>query len=313
MDAVPTLFMEDVFIILGQRGLSNAKQLSSPWSLEAEATQNKIHVLMVFTDFELGKILVTARPRIELCAVGGRNDVPLSSVDSKFITQFHVRDVNYNGEDYPTEWKEITLDHAQRLINVVRPKIERRKPLKYNRYDSNRLNITRIDAEKDKWDLGRTLLSMRLPVDDIYISNIDGYESEIEKFFENLGPLYNIWISHSAASNLSSRCFDLLCEKFVPTNGGILRFEKYVSREQLEKLVLKCEMSETKVYFEVMFADFEGERTLQKIFNFEKLYSKTKFEEGYFFALKEGAKLEVIVRDLGAEVEWGWDTITVNI
>ncbi|KAK0405954.1 hypothetical protein QR680_018279 [Steinernema hermaphroditum] len=66
MNAVPALFMEDVFIVLGSWDLHYASELSSPWSRMAYAIDMKIHVLMAYVDFESGKVLVTAQQRRDL-------------------------------------------------------------------------------------------------------------------------------------------------------------------------------------------------------------------------------------------------------
>ncbi|KAK0405927.1 hypothetical protein QR680_018268 [Steinernema hermaphroditum] len=300
MNTVPALFMEDVFIVLGSWDLYCAKWLSAPWSRVAEATKTKIHVLMAFLHFESGKVLVTARQRCDLYETHLDCNVPLNSVDSKFITQFHVRDISFDFEESPSPWKEITLEQLKHLINAVRP-TERTKPLRCDRYDTNRLYINMLLAEKDTWGLGRRLFSMRLPVDCVHLRTIEGYDKEIERFLETTGPLFRV--------SVDSVRFDLLFDKFVPIDRGVFLFRGEVNRHQLERLVMKCEMSGAEVRFEVDFYDFEGERSLENIFDFKKIYSKTRWEEDCLVAHREGSELELYAQYYDDVLDWCWNRI----
>ncbi|KAK0405956.1 hypothetical protein QR680_018280 [Steinernema hermaphroditum] len=150
---------------------------------------------------------------------------------------------------------------------------------------------------------------MRLPVDDIHLGNIEGYDNEIERFLETIGPLFHVSVDGFRTNSVSC---DLLCDKFVPIDGGVFIFEGEVDRHQLEKLVMECEMSGAEVRFQVYFYDFEGECSLENMFDFKKIYSKTRWEEDCLVAHREGSELELYAQYYDNVLDWCWQRITVD-
>ncbi|KAK0406516.1 hypothetical protein QR680_018620 [Steinernema hermaphroditum] len=152
---------------------------------------------------------------------------------------------------------------------------------------------------------------MRFPVDEIHLGVIEGYKNEIEQFVETAGLLFYVSIRDFTSKSVS---FDLLFDSFVPIDGGFFIFEGKASRHQLERLPMKCDMSETAVRFEVCFVNFDGERALGNMFNLSK-YSQTRLEKDWLVAYREESELELHIRDHDRLLECGWvrvKRVTVN-
>uniref|UniRef100_A0A1I8AU97 Uncharacterized protein n=1 Tax=Steinernema glaseri TaxID=37863 RepID=A0A1I8AU97_9BILA len=89
-------------------------------------------------------------------------------------------------------------------------------------------------------------------------------------------------------------------------NGGFILCQS-VSKEQLERLVLKCEMSNKEVALHLSPA-YETEIT--NVFDFYRHYSKVKIEDKptgrTVTAVREGAKHTLRVWPLGNWFGWKW-------
>ncbi|KAK0406519.1 hypothetical protein QR680_018622 [Steinernema hermaphroditum] len=148
-------------------------------------------------------------------------------------------------------------------------------------------------------------------LDEIHLGVIEGYKNEIEQFVETAGLLFYVSIRDFTSKSVS---FDLLFDSFVPIDGGFFIFEGKASRHQLERLPMKCDMSETAVRFEVCFVNFDGERALGNMFNLSK-YSQTRLEKDWLVAYREESELELHIRDHDRLLECGWvrvKRVTVN-
>uniref|UniRef100_A0A1I7Y145 Cilia- and flagella-associated protein 61 n=1 Tax=Steinernema glaseri TaxID=37863 RepID=A0A1I7Y145_9BILA len=248
MDKVPRLFVERVCLLLDGDVLGRSWQISSFWSEVGMAFFEKIHTLLVFVDKEAEDIYAVARPTF---SEDNPYSVALDSVDLKFITNFHVSDNKHY--DYYVEYeiedilKKITLDDLQKLIRFIRPTTEGRHPVKYNCFAKNYLYLTSFTG------IGGKILSMYMPVDTVTLYRKDEdviairEEEELknlELFFENAGPLYDVSCS---IQNLKPRTIEAMIDKFVPLEGGSFSLQQSLSNKQLERLVLKCVQSDKEV------------------------------------------------------------------
>uniref|UniRef100_A0A1I7ZSE5 Nicotinate phosphoribosyltransferase n=1 Tax=Steinernema glaseri TaxID=37863 RepID=A0A1I7ZSE5_9BILA len=153
---------------------------------------------------------------------------------------------------------------------------------------------------------------MGLPVDslDLQSSSFNGDKDALEKFLRNAAHLYRISFTSSAV--LKPRTIDALIDKYLPVDGGsfiVKNDRSLVSQEQLEKLVLKCEMSNKKVNITVntIFG-----LNVEEFFDFDKYYSKKRAEDGVICAVRDGARLEVRVK-LVTHIYLVWEWVELDL
>uniref|UniRef100_A0A1I7YCU3 Brix domain-containing protein n=1 Tax=Steinernema glaseri TaxID=37863 RepID=A0A1I7YCU3_9BILA len=139
---------------------------------------------------------------------------------------------------------------------------------------------------------------MRLPVDsvDLWLTT-EKIQAAAEEFFKSTGPLYRIIITYTH-SPLKPSTVDAMIKKFVPVNFGrfILLQRTRLTKDQLEKLILKCEMSRKPLMVMVRPEGVTSNSKVTDFFNFDKHYSKKVVKEGVVTANREGAKLESLVK-----------------
>uniref|UniRef100_A0A1I7ZJU8 Methyltransf_21 domain-containing protein n=1 Tax=Steinernema glaseri TaxID=37863 RepID=A0A1I7ZJU8_9BILA len=151
---------------------------------------------------------------------------------------------------------------------------------------------------------------MRLPVDSVNLWIGVEEQQAAEEFFQNAGPLYHIVLDCSTGFILKRRTVDAMIDKFVPVDGGnfYLDVQTHLTREQLERLVLKCELSDKKVKIEMWPEGYTNYSKATDFFDFGKYYSTTKHEGRKLTARREGAKLELCVECwLEGPIKWEWN------
>uniref|UniRef100_A0A1I7Y1L2 FCP1 homology domain-containing protein n=1 Tax=Steinernema glaseri TaxID=37863 RepID=A0A1I7Y1L2_9BILA len=115
-------------------------------------------------------------------------------------------------------------------------------------------------------------------------------QTVVEEFLESAEPFYDIAIWCSGFV-LKQSTVDALIDKFVPVDGGNFIFNpQRLNKEELEKLVVKCEMSDKKVCVTVPMNSARSD-DLTKLFDFEKYYSKMRISHSAITGIREGAKL----------------------
>uniref|UniRef100_A0A1I7YGW9 F-box domain-containing protein n=1 Tax=Steinernema glaseri TaxID=37863 RepID=A0A1I7YGW9_9BILA len=296
MNSVPQIFVESVCLCLDRRSIRESCKILSWWGQVFSAFSKKIHTLYVFVDKQEGRLYAAAETIL-------RDLVPLDSVDPKFITNF--RTLQYR-EGYSNDWKEITLNQLQRLVRFIKPTTEGRPPVCYALESCNEIYFTSFHST----GIGRKLLSMRLPVNSVFLwPSLEEDQAAAEEFLENTGPLYHITIRYTHSA-LKQSTVDALIDKFVPVDGGSFRVTEYTNftRDQLEKLVLKCEMSDKKVKIEVCPEGFTETSKVTDFFDFDKHYSKKKVEKKGITASRDGAQLLLRVRRYDDALIWKWDS-----
>uniref|UniRef100_A0A1I7Y7V7 FTH domain-containing protein n=1 Tax=Steinernema glaseri TaxID=37863 RepID=A0A1I7Y7V7_9BILA len=300
MDAVPLNFIERVCVCLRDHYILRIiTKLSSAWGVVSIATNDKIHTLVVYVDTITGKVYAAALPD---CA-GWDNDtpVPLESVDLAFITNFSVESVRTN---YPSNWREISLKQLKRLACFIKPTREERPPGCFDSLISNDLNLTKEAEHTFRF---RELLSLGLPVDSVDLTISDGLEDAVEKFFDQVGPLYHVIVNNKQAT-LTERTVDKIIEKFFPVHCSVLILKPRISREQLKRLILKCEMSKVHVVIYVRPEESTDSLDATKLFDFDKYYSQCKIEEGGVYTYRKDVKktLKVHVVHYKGTMKWSW-------
>uniref|UniRef100_A0A1I7ZJG8 DNA_LIGASE_A3 domain-containing protein n=1 Tax=Steinernema glaseri TaxID=37863 RepID=A0A1I7ZJG8_9BILA len=297
MDAVPWLFMERICLCLDHQSLRDGSKMDSIWGEVFSATRKKIHTLTMLA-IE-GKLYAAAQPT---SSRDFKKAVPLDSVDLKFITSFSVKQVLIGL--VPSIWKEITLDDLQKLVRFITPTTE-------GRHTQSRNHLA-IHDYTPTW-IAKKLLSMRLPVDSVKLC-IDTKEVQAAavEFFENVGSLHIIFFRCSSSFFLRKSTVDAMIDKFVPVDGGGFHLDSKfcLTRDQLERLVLKCERSDKKVVLEVKPKGATKHSKLTDFFDFDKHYSTRKLEEGKLTkltAIREGAKLKLCVEYRPEScIRWEW-------
>uniref|UniRef100_A0A1I7YW19 FBA_2 domain-containing protein n=1 Tax=Steinernema glaseri TaxID=37863 RepID=A0A1I7YW19_9BILA len=295
MDSLPQIFVENVCLCLDRRSIRESCKILSWWGQVFSTTFKKIHTLCVFPDQDGGKLYAVAQ-------ASSHDAVPLDSVDLQFITSFSI--LPWFVARFDSEITEITLNQLQRLVQFIKPTTEGLPPVRYAYQSSNTLQL-----QGSTW-ISKKLLSMRLPVDSVYLSlKEEELQAAAEEFFENTGPLYNvtIWYTHSA---LKQSTVDALIDKFVPVDGGGFCLTRYteLTRAQLEKLVLKCERAGKKVMVDVCPEDFTCISKVTDFFDFDRHYSTKKVKDGEVIANRDGAKLVLRVTHLAGVLIWKWDS-----
>uniref|UniRef100_A0A1I7ZE21 Glyco_hydro38C2 domain-containing protein n=1 Tax=Steinernema glaseri TaxID=37863 RepID=A0A1I7ZE21_9BILA len=80
-----------------------------------------------------------------------------------------------------------------------------------------------------------------------------------------------------------------------------------LTRNQLERLVLKCEMSGKKVNLTVQSEEGNSSNYITKVFDFDKYYTNKRVERGELVAVREGGKLALRVRCNALKLlYWTW-------
>uniref|UniRef100_A0A1I7YF67 DNA-directed DNA polymerase n=1 Tax=Steinernema glaseri TaxID=37863 RepID=A0A1I7YF67_9BILA len=253
MDSVPWLFV---------------KRCASAWIVRA-SEKVKIHTLRVFVNEQAGKLYAAA-------ATTQGDLVPLDSVNLKFITNFTISSYHLDNN-----WKEVTLNQLQRLVQYIKPTTEGRPPVRFDCESGNHLGIFCTST-----DIYRKLLSMRLPVDSVLLRfNKQELQAAVEEFLESAGPLYYVSCDFI---RLKQSTVDTLIDKFVPLDEGCFYMggPTRLTKAQLERLVLKCEMSNKKIKIEVWPEGARGRFKVTDFFDFEKRYTKKKIEDRNHFRLK---------------------------
>uniref|UniRef100_A0A1I7Y952 Fe-S_biosyn domain-containing protein n=1 Tax=Steinernema glaseri TaxID=37863 RepID=A0A1I7Y952_9BILA len=162
---------------------------------------------------------------------------------------------------------------------------------------------------EDSSRISRNLLSLRLPVDtvDLYIRKEESLLA-VEQFLESTGPLYSMNISCRNCV-VKQSTVDSLIEKFLPVDGS--RFTVggniHLAKEQLERLILKCELSDKKMEIEVSPEGSTDSSKVTDFFDFDKYYPRKAVQVRKVTATREGAKSEVLVEFLtDAYIRWEW-------
>uniref|UniRef100_A0A1I7Y1E7 FTH domain-containing protein n=1 Tax=Steinernema glaseri TaxID=37863 RepID=A0A1I7Y1E7_9BILA len=148
---------------------------------------------------------------------------------------------------------------------------------------------------------------MQLPVDtvDLQMRSEGGLEN-VERFLENAGPLYNISCN---IQNIKPNTIDVLIDKFVPVDGGSFDLKQPLSKDQLERLVLKCEMSDKKVNVTVSPEGFTYGSDVTDFFDFDKHYPNNSTIRAFYgksLVIREGKKLDLFVSARRNMFEWEW-------
>uniref|UniRef100_A0A1I7Z090 FBA_2 domain-containing protein n=1 Tax=Steinernema glaseri TaxID=37863 RepID=A0A1I7Z090_9BILA len=270
------------------------------WGKVGSLTSKKIHTFHIVGDEKTKRLYAAAQP---FCYEQYDDAVLLDSVDPKFLANFHIEgSAVWKNIDLSRTWREISLDEVQRLVRCISRRWEERHPLSYDYRSSNCLWIDQSTNDK--------LLPMRLPVKSAFFL-AQGATEYVEQFFENhLGPLYELCC---ITVGLKQSTVDAMIDKFVPVDGGSFYMQQELTREQIERLVLKCEMAEKKVKIQMLSQDStyctKCSDVLQ-LFDFNKHYTKREFIGGNLIAVRGGSKLEVTVRfKFVGSFEWQWDEV----
>uniref|UniRef100_A0A1I7Z7L0 Sulfotransfer_1 domain-containing protein n=1 Tax=Steinernema glaseri TaxID=37863 RepID=A0A1I7Z7L0_9BILA len=214
-----------------------------------------------------------------------KDAVPLDSVDLNFVSLFTIE--TRWSVYLLNSWKEITPECLQRLVRFIKPTTQGRHPVHYDKESSNSLLLAVYPNFND--GIIAKLFSLHLPVDAISLWVDENLKAELEAFCKTLGPLYKV---KSCRDSLTQNAVDALIEKFVPVDGGEFLLGQHLSKDQLEKLVVKCGMSDKKVGITVAKEDDRSD-DLTKFFNFEKYYSKKRISHGVVTGVRERAKLAI--------------------
>uniref|UniRef100_A0A1I7YQ30 FTH domain-containing protein n=1 Tax=Steinernema glaseri TaxID=37863 RepID=A0A1I7YQ30_9BILA len=294
MDSVPSLFVESVCLCLERWSIRRNCRISSIWGEVSSSTFKKIHTLQVFVREQEGKFYAAAQP---IVSWNYDKAVPVDSVNLKFITNFRIETETLT--DHNNNWKEISVDKLRRLCEFIKPMTEGTPPVHYDNEYCNKINIGMTS-----W-ITRKLLSLRLHVDcvDLWVLR-EEFLSDAEEFLQNAGPLYDITI-YCRPFVLKHSTVDALIDKFVPVDGS--RFTLFgkncVTKGQLERLVLKCEMSNKKVTIEILSESFTDSPKMTDFFDFAQ-----KIQEKQVIATEEKTKLELRVEYLlPGSLVWEWD------
>uniref|UniRef100_A0A1I7YD42 Beta-galactosidase n=1 Tax=Steinernema glaseri TaxID=37863 RepID=A0A1I7YD42_9BILA len=269
--------------------------VSTYWTVAASGTAE------VLVENRKGKLYAAARPVWEP-HMGGvpwflHKAVALDTVDLTFITNFDIRSHFSNGRKLPSSWKEITPDKLQKLVRFINPTTEGGHPVRYHWESSNRLDLTGFPG-----DITRELISLKLPVDSIWIGKDLG--AEPHELFRNAGPLYKV---SCGSLNLDERTLDAMIDKFVPVDDGSFTLKTPLSKKQLETLVVKCEMSDTKGMIRVRPEGSPSTSEITDVFDFDRYYSWVEVEGGVLTAVREGAAHKLRVKhSMFGEVDWMW-------
>uniref|UniRef100_A0A1I7Z0W3 Tudor domain-containing protein n=1 Tax=Steinernema glaseri TaxID=37863 RepID=A0A1I7Z0W3_9BILA len=301
MDRVPRLFMERVALCLDFDSVQEGRMVSFPWGNAFISAKYNIHTLCIYVgDENTKKLYAVAQPTWSDCDIKA---VPFDSVHQKFITHFKIEPIMPWSNRLRT-WREISLVQMQRLVRSIGSSLslgpsEQRHPLRYNEKSSNCLRLHR----SNQW-ITQELLSLRVPIVSVYIeSDIDPHVAE--DFFRNTGPLYHA--IHQR--NLPSSTLDALINNFVPVDGGRLNLMSLLSKEQLERLVMKCEMSGRMVSLQVSAEKGSIHSYVTDFFDFDKFYSLKQVRQRSLVAFREGADVEVYVSMYGySRLEWHWQS-----
>uniref|UniRef100_A0A1I8A0K8 F-box domain-containing protein n=1 Tax=Steinernema glaseri TaxID=37863 RepID=A0A1I8A0K8_9BILA len=299
MDAVPAAFVESVCLCLDRDSIRESCKILSRWGKLSSSSFRKIHTLWVFV-YNKNKLYAAAQPALSRFR-SLEKAVPLHSVSPRFVNRFHIEPATWIVQGLPSSWKEITLDQLQQLARFIRPTTEQTHPVRYNDESYNKLWLEGSIATTE-------FLSMRLPVNSVnlWIDGSDDIEA-VDTFLEHAGPLYvmDFHITHT----LKQSTVDAMIDKFVPADGGFfgLGRDTRLTRDQLERLVLKCEMFEKKVRFVVHPEGATSSSKVTDFFDFDKHYSTKKFKHKGFIATRDGARLQVCV-EYGRwnQLDWMW-------
>uniref|UniRef100_A0A1I8A1L7 F-box domain-containing protein n=1 Tax=Steinernema glaseri TaxID=37863 RepID=A0A1I8A1L7_9BILA len=291
MDTVPQIFVQSVCLCLQDHpSLQESCKISSFWGEICTATRKKIRTLNVIVDESEGKLYAAVSPP------SPKHDsfVALDSVDLKFITNFAIESLFYFAGNLPNGFKEITLGEFKRLVRFVSPMERGRHPAKYNFESSNSLSICVPTCR-----ITKQLLTMRLPVSSISLLCRE-HEPAVVDFYENAGPLYFIY---DLATHQPSKI-----DKFVPVDSGRFFHFEPLPIDQLETLVLKCEMSDKKVMIKVQLEDCTEKSEVTDFFDFDKYYLEKKVGKREVIARRKGAKLSVRVSrfTIKGQLQWQW-------
>uniref|UniRef100_A0A1I7YPD4 Integrase catalytic domain-containing protein n=1 Tax=Steinernema glaseri TaxID=37863 RepID=A0A1I7YPD4_9BILA len=308
MDRVPALFIESVCLrFYDRQSLRRSAEIGSLWGKITTVSQAKIYTLRVRVDPTEGKLYAAAQ---KVHCWDHRRAVPLDRVDLTSITNFRIDDVSY-GDPLPSSWREISLDELGRLARFIRPTGYERRPICYTHAGSNRLRLT-LSANNS---ITGKLISLRLPVDSISLSIYGGNEAEVEEFFAHAGPLYDVSIIYGSRtrSTLKQSTVDMIIDKYVPAHHGGLRLDRPMTREQLERLVVKCEMSGEQIGVDVVPEESTKSLDATELFDCDKYqYSTKKVEPGELHAIREGGTLFLnVLHGLFGSTEWIWSDIEV--
>uniref|UniRef100_A0A1I7YXX7 FTH domain-containing protein n=1 Tax=Steinernema glaseri TaxID=37863 RepID=A0A1I7YXX7_9BILA len=330
MDTVPAVFMEKVCLLAFDSQstgfLDEMKKIPSNFGRIAAAMPEKMHKLLVKVYLKDGKISVVGAD-----VVNQRRNLfsrtPLDKLNLNFVTHFRVElhssfenDYDYYGplgDIYLKEprdaWRDVTFDHLLRLLRAIRP--TRRQGMHPFRYDPkfcNHLEGYYIEPEDDKFDFCRRLLTLQLPFDSVNFGDSPGFNHEIEEFLKTSGPLYNITVNNWVLSKLAPRCIDLIIDKFVPIYMGRLSLDTRLERKQLERLIVKCSMSDEDPVLDAGREEFDDvdDSTVKMLVDDVDLYRRRKWKlKGTLNGQEMGAMWNLSFGSGRLEWKWGpdWD------
>uniref|UniRef100_A0A1I7YE91 FBA_2 domain-containing protein n=1 Tax=Steinernema glaseri TaxID=37863 RepID=A0A1I7YE91_9BILA len=298
MNAVPRIFIESVCLCLDHASLWRSGRIPSLWGEVTRSTRAKIHTLCVSVNEPAGRLFAAARPTNYFYSL---KYVPLDRVDLKFINNFRIASDWVRSSDPSSSWKEISLENLQRLVRFIRPTTEGRPPLL-----SGDEPVFSLKLRRSSNIIIRNIFSLRLPVVFIHLWFASDMNAELEKFLENTGPLYQVACN---VRPLKPSTVNALIRRFVPVDGGIFKLYHYLTREQLERLVLKCEISGKKVTLKVWLQGYYSSWDTTDFFGLEMYYPKRRIEGGPYGEIcttRKGARLQLRVRAEGASLRWKW-------
>uniref|UniRef100_A0A1I7YVK2 F-box domain-containing protein n=1 Tax=Steinernema glaseri TaxID=37863 RepID=A0A1I7YVK2_9BILA len=256
-----------------------------------------MHTLMVMIDDNTGKLYAAAKPIFPSVI---DEIVPLESVNLKFVTHFHIEAL---WGDLSISYKEIFPEYLQKLVQFIKPSPEERHPLCYDDQSCNKLRL-----EEATW-ISRKLLSMRLPVSSLYLMIEETkFEAALEEFLESAGSLSYIQIY--SVVPLKHSTVDALIDKFAPVDRGGFTLSRSIclTKNQLERLVFKCGMSDKEVGITVYPEGATDNSKVTDLFHFHKHYSIKTIGNKQLTATRGGSELELHMTQLiGGSVMWMWE------
>uniref|UniRef100_A0A1I7XZK5 F-box domain-containing protein n=1 Tax=Steinernema glaseri TaxID=37863 RepID=A0A1I7XZK5_9BILA len=292
MDSVPQIFVENVSLLLNPKSIHRSSWISSRWGRISSATIKKIHILQVYVGMNTEKFYAFVHPILlnRYSKVVHLDPVSLDSVDLKFITNFRI-EPGWIVDDILATSSEICSTKLKRLCEFISPTTEGR-PICFDIGYCNKLEI------RDAASILKKLLSMRLPVDTVELRiEMEELLPAVEEFLQNAGPLYDINIQ-CGAFVLNQSTVDALIDKYVPVNHGnfALKGNTRLTRDQIKRLVLKCERADKKVKIEVCPEGATESSKVTDFFDFDKHYSHKEVRTDGVIASREGTELSVWVQ-----------------
>uniref|UniRef100_A0A1I7ZD46 Inositol-pentakisphosphate 2-kinase n=1 Tax=Steinernema glaseri TaxID=37863 RepID=A0A1I7ZD46_9BILA len=271
MNTVPRIFIERVGVCLDRSSFLRNRKISSTWGRVFSATGKKVHTLSVLVDEDGDQLYAAALPawsddldedgdQLHTAALPAWSDdsdkaIPLDNVKLKFITNFRIESLDRNNSGSCASSSPRRKEGARCAMTTNVLEINHtsdHRPISLSHWRRSTFSLARLQSfghgtqADTSCNVGIQLLSMRLPVDSVELLYRKGERAETEDFFQNTGPLYFI---DYLSDGLKASTVDAIIENYVPVDGGSFSLDgnTYLTRKQLERLVLKCEMSDQKV------------------------------------------------------------------